>query len=82
MEGKNKNANHPEILKQNAILATANKCELCFATFSAANKMTELMVHVENKHPKVGTFQTCFPTYEKVQELLKDMTTKNKPKDK
>jgi hypothetical protein len=56
LESKNKNANHSEILKQNAILATANKCELCFATFSAANKMTELMVHVENKHPKVGTF--------------------------
>ena len=40
------------------------------------------MNHVENKHSKTGTFETCFPDYEKVQDLLKDMTTKNKPKDK
>ena len=44
--------------------------------------MTELITHVENKHSKNGTFAACFPNYEKVQEMLKDMTTKNKPKEK
>ena len=58
------NANHEAMAKQNLLLSSANKCEICFSTFSAANKRTELQGHVDNKHPKNGTFETCFPTYD------------------
>ena len=67
--------------KQTDALANANKCELCFVSFSITMKRTELEKHVTTKHDKKGTFETCFPAYDKVQEMLKDITCKNKPKN-
>jgi hypothetical protein len=36
--------------------------------------------HIEDKHDNKKSFDECFPKYQQVQDMVKDMTTNNKPK--